>query len=191
MWLNVQSYDEPHRIKFNVDDGKCWRAFFGKSSKEANKFKFESIQPERLLYFATDAKCVRDLEMKIESKLRDKLGDWRPRHMTKISRYASSALRQVLAGMERAVMSTASSNVLAAQKEPDELEQLQNTYRISGFPINVPYTNMNGILEAVHATQVHAVPTSDVEFALAVHICPYPNTIMSVWVYVASLVRKS
>ena len=29
-----------------------------------------------------------------------------------------------------------------------------------------------------------------VEFALAVHVEPYPNTVMSVWVYVASMVRK-
>lgn len=30
-----------------------------------------------------------------------------------------------------------------------------------------------------------------VEFALAVHVEPYPNSVMSVWVYVASLVKRS
>lgn len=74
--------------------------------------------------------------------------------------------------------------------EPNELAQTLNSYRMSGFPINLSYTNTTAIFDAVYAANVHTLPTSDVEFALAVHIYPYPNTILSVWVYVASLVRK-
>ncbi len=42
----------------------------------------------------------------------------------------------------------------------------------------------------MHATGVHLNREPGVEFALAVHVEPYPNTVMSVWVYVASMVRK-
>ena len=45
-------------------------------------------------------------------------------------------------------------------------------------------------MEALHATGVHLNREPGVEFALAVHVEPYPNTVMSVWVYVASMVRK-
>ena len=61
---------------------------------------------------------------------------------------------------------------------------------MSGFPINMPYTEMAPLVEAVYATGVHNNETNDVEFAVAVHIHPYPNSILSVWIYVASLVRK-
>jgi coiled-coil and C2 domain-containing protein 2A len=182
MWLNLQQFDEPFRIKYNVDDAKLWRPFFEKS----NKNKFESIQPEILMFKTTDPKFVKDLEIKIESKLRDKITNWRPRYITKIHRYVSGALRQILTTMEKSHRET-----LSSQKEPEELEQYQKTYRISGFPINLPYSNMNSIFEAVYATQVHSIPTNDVEFALAVCVVPYPNTILSVWIYVASLIRKS
>ncbi len=61
---------------------------------------------------------------------------------------------------------------------------------MSGFPINMAYTELEPLVEAVFATGVHRNETNDVEFALAVHIHPYPSSVLSVWVYVASLVRK-
>ena len=61
--------------------------------------------------------------------------------------------------------------------------------QVSGFPINMPFTEMGPIVETVYATGVHAQESSDVEFALAVYVHPYPNSVLSVWVYVASLLR--
>lgn len=54
----------------------------------------------------------------------------------------------------------------------------------------MPYTNAAAVVDAVAATQVHALETSDIEFALAVYVHPYPCNVLSVWVYVASLARK-
>ena len=63
-------------------------------------------------------------------------------------------------------------------------------FQLCGFPINLPYTSMEAVVEAVFATGVHRIESSNVEFAVAAHIHPYPNRVLSVWVYVASLVRK-
>lgn len=71
-----------------------------------------------------------------------------------------------------------------------ELESTFSAYKVSGFPINMPYNEINPIVDAVFSTRVHAHDTSDVEFALAVYIHPYPNDVLSVWVYVASLIRS-
>ena len=46
------------------------------------------------------------------------------------------------------------------------------------------------LIESVTATGVHLNRENGVEFALAVHVEPYHNYAMSVWVYVASLVRR-
>lgn len=126
---------------------------------------------------------MKDLETRLETRLREKLEEWRPRHITKLNRYGCTALRNLLTRMEK-------SNEEIINTDPEELVQILNSYRLSGFPINLPYTSMSSIFDAVYATQVHAIPSSDVEFALAVHIHPYPNTVLSVWIYVASLIRK-
>lgn len=57
---------------------------------------------------------------------------------------------------------------------------------MTGFPLNMAYTDMDSITEAVYATGVHLVEDKRVEFASAVYVHPYP-CVLSVWVYVASL----
>lgn len=61
--------------------------------------------------------------------------------------------------------------------------------QISGFPLHQPFSEIRSIIEAVHSTGVHNIQAPNVEFALAVYVHPYPNNVLSVWVYVASLVR--
>uniref|UniRef100_G3PLT2 Coiled-coil and C2 domain containing 2A n=1 Tax=Gasterosteus aculeatus TaxID=69293 RepID=G3PLT2_GASAC len=61
--------------------------------------------------------------------------------------------------------------------------------QISGFPLHLPFSEIRPIVEAVHSTGVHNVHASNVEFALAVYVHPYPNNVLSVWVYLASLMR--
>lgn len=51
------------------------------------------------------------------------------------------------------------------------------------------YTDIQPIADAVYATGVWENDNTGVEFALAVHIHPYPNSVLSVWIYVASLER--
>uniref|UniRef100_A0A3B3VBJ1 Coiled-coil and C2 domain containing 2A n=1 Tax=Poecilia latipinna TaxID=48699 RepID=A0A3B3VBJ1_9TELE len=70
-----------------------------------------------------------------------------------------------------------------------KLEQGRGQDVISGFPLHLPFSEVGPIIEAVHSTGVHNIHSSNVEFALAVYIHPYPNNVLSVWVYLASLVR--
>jgi coiled-coil and C2 domain-containing protein 2A len=128
---------------------------------------------------------VKELESKIESRLREKLQEWRPRHITKYNRYGCSALRSILDKIESIDNQRDQFNA-----DPEELAQLLASYRISGFPINLPYSNINDIIDSVYATHVYAIPSSDIEYAIAVHIHPYPNTVLSVWIYIAILTRR-
>uniref|UniRef100_A0A4W3JXK9 Coiled-coil and C2 domain containing 2B n=1 Tax=Callorhinchus milii TaxID=7868 RepID=A0A4W3JXK9_CALMI len=59
--------------------------------------------------------------------------------------------------------------------------------QVSGFPIQMRYTELQMIIEKVNSTGVHNIDLPNIEFALAVYIHPYPNNILSVWIYVASL----
>ncbi len=52
------------------------------------------------------------------------------------------------------------------------------------------YSDADQLGESLRSTGVHLNQDPRVEFALAVHVTPYPATVMSVWVYVASMVRR-
>ncbi|NXY27535.1 C2D2B protein, partial [Pomatorhinus ruficollis] len=62
--------------------------------------------------------------------------------------------------------------------------------QVSGFPIHMPYSEVRPLIEAVHSMGVHTIDVSNVEFALAVYIHAYPQNVLSIWIYVASLVQN-
>ena len=66
-----------------------------------------------------------------------------------------------------------------------------DSIQLSGFPINMSFTDMPPVSEAVFSTGVHSIEDPDVEFALAVHIHPYPQGVFSLWIYVGTLRRKA
>lgn len=52
----------------------------------------------------------------------------------------------------------------------------------------MPYLDIQSVTEAVYQTGIHSSEIPYTEFALAVYIHPYPNKILSVWIYLVSLV---
>jgi len=55
----------------------------------------------------------------------------------------------------------------------------------------MPYSTVKTIVDTVYSTKIFEHPTYDIEFALAVHIYPYTNNILAVWIYLAHLLKKS
>lgn len=53
--------------------------------------------------------------------------------------------------------------------------------------MNFTYTTTKDVIEAVRAAGVHSNESPDVEFALAVFVHTFPYSVLSIWVYVASL----
>ena len=60
----------------------------------------------------------------------------------------------------------------------------------TGFPIHLAYSDIQHIVSTVERTGVHLCEDQKVEYALAVYDHPYPNDILSVRLYIASLVPK-
>jgi len=60
-------------------------------------------------------------------------------------------------------------------------------FQMCGFPINRPYSNTEVLVNAIQSTGMHLNESPLVEFALAVYVHPYPNQVLSVWIYLASL----
>ncbi|KAF4078510.1 hypothetical protein AMELA_G00199970 [Ameiurus melas] len=180
VWFNIQTYATPMRMGFDVTKPKYWKPFFSRAFPDPG---LSSVQPEELVYRRTDKAATAELQDRIEKVLREKIMEWRPRHPTRWNRYCTSTLRHFLPKLER------SGGREVAEEHRLELQSLLGDYRISGFPLHLPFSEIRPIVEAVRSTGVHSAEAPNVEFALAVYVHPYPSNVLSVWVYIASLVR--
>ncbi|XP_009294855.2 coiled-coil and C2 domain-containing protein 2A isoform X7 [Danio rerio] len=179
VWFNIQPYAAPVRMSFDISKPNLWKPFFSRAFPDPG---LSSVQPDALVYRRTDRTAAVELQDRIEKVLREKLMEWRPRHPTRWNRYCISTLRQFLPKLEL------SGGREVAEEHRLELQSLLGEYRISGFPLHLPFSELRPIIEAVHSTGVHKVESPNVEFALAVYVHPYPSNVLSVWVYIASLV---
>ncbi|XP_069126927.1 coiled-coil and C2 domain-containing protein 2A-like isoform X2 [Argopecten irradians] len=179
IYANIQQYDKPSQMRFDIKSTSDWKPFFTRSFARS----LPSIQPEALRYINSDPNGARDIQEKIENMLKNRIMEWRSRYITRWNRHCTQIMRKILPVLEENLGKPPDAQHLS------ELEKQFSTYKVSGFPINMPFTGLDYITERVYSTGVHAHETSDVEFALAVYVHAYPNSIASVWVYVASLIR--
>lgn len=181
VWANIQLHEKPSQLSFDLSKTSNWKPFFHKGFLNPG---LPSIQPDSLVYMETNETETMRLQEKIESELKKKISEWRARYVTRWNRFCIQAFRRLLQQLEK-------SNGKGQQQEhTKELQQVLGSYKLCGFPLNMPYTEMKALCDAVYATGVHEYESSDVEFALAVYVHPYPNSVLSIWIYVASLIRK-
>ncbi|KAL4841581.1 hypothetical protein H8958_009819 [Nasalis larvatus] len=179
VWFNIQQNNTPMAVVFDYSKESFWKQLLPKNVQGT---KVQSIQPEEIMYFETDKSMVEDLRNRIERTLKSKVMEWRPKHPTHWNRQCTFILRQILPKLEFGIGSFVSS------EGDNEFERILQFYWVTGFPIQMPYTDVQSIIDAVYQTGIHSAEFPQTEFALAVYIHPYPNNILSVWVYLASLV---
>ncbi|XP_029832757.4 coiled-coil and C2 domain-containing protein 2A [Ixodes scapularis] len=181
IWANVQKHEHPSRLSYNLSKANHWKPFFPKGKHQT---ELDSVQPSELVYEATDPSYVEQLQQKIEYVLKESIMNWRKRFRTSWNRYASQVLRKILPRLESMAASLSSTDDI------QELSEILATYKMSGFPLSMSFTDVDTVIENVLSTGVHLTEAKNAEFALAVHIHPYPSNVLAVWVYVAVLSRK-
>ncbi|KAG5455563.1 MAG: hypothetical protein BJ554DRAFT_4986 [Olpidium bornovanus] len=210
IWLNVHAYADPARVNFfGITRSRAeWHPFF---DKFGNAEPAATVQVRDLAYREVALKVLKELERQIDRTLTAKIEQWRGRHTTKWNRLCSKTFAGLLTYFEPAVTvarppsysyspttvtTAASSSYGAAAVAGDtaaeeahyrELQRLRGAYRVAGFPLHQSFTDVDSVVEAVHATDVFSVEDPQAEFALAVACNGYPCDVVSVWVYVASL----
>ncbi|XP_027384785.1 protein CC2D2B [Bos indicus x Bos taurus] len=180
VWFNLQQNNSPMAVYFDYSKESFWKQLLPKNYQGT---KTQSIQPEEIIYSDTNKSMVEDLKNRIERTLKCKIMEWRPKQPTRWNRQCTFILRQILPKLELGTGSFVSS------EEESEFERLLQFYWVTGFPIQMPYTDVQSVIDAVYQTGIHSSEFPQTEFALAVYIHPYPNNILSVWVYLASLAR--
>jgi coiled-coil and C2 domain-containing protein 2A len=71
-----------------------------------------------------------------------------------------------------------------------DLAKIVVSYYVNGFPLNLPYTDVQDVVKAVFNTNIQHNENGKAEFAIAVEVVPYPCKICSVWVYVLAVTPK-
>ncbi|XP_039261426.2 coiled-coil and C2 domain-containing protein 2A-like isoform X2 [Styela clava] len=190
IWFNMQVHDIPARVNFNTNQG--WKPLFKSISATQG---LTSVQPEVIVYPETELSYVQNLEEMIERTLKEAMMDWRPRHVTRWNRSCSTALHQILRSLEidrwklggADDRQTQSRTTLLQDDHAERLTRLIGDARFVGFPMDMPFTDIDAVVKAVRSTEVHKIQDNDIEFALGVYIHPYPSSVLCVWVYVAAI----
>ncbi|KAJ6668917.1 hypothetical protein lerEdw1_007726 [Lerista edwardsae] len=180
VWFNIQQNSSPMCVSFDISKEGFWKQLLPYNFQNA---KTQTVQPEELYYVPTNESLVQELQNRIEKTLRNKIMEWRSRQPTRWHRQCTSVLRQILPKLE---LRTGS---ITTEKEETYMDPILEHYWVTGFPIQMPYLNVQSITEAVYQTGIHSSEVPNTEFALAVYIHPYPNNILSVWIYLASLIH--
>lgn len=64
------------------------------------------------------------------------------------------------------------------------------TSQITGYTINTKYTNLSSIVSEMKNTGIHLNLDNKVEFASSVFVKEYANNVVSVWIFLISLIPK-
>ncbi|XP_064382985.1 coiled-coil and C2 domain-containing protein 2A-like [Halichondria panicea] len=173
VWANVQEEEDPAKIRYDLSNSKHWQPLF-----PFDMPPLDSVQQE-LDYCETDIGRVRDLQEKIERTIHDHITSLRDRFITRWNRHCSQVLHTLLPRLEESY---------PASPPHTELNEITASYKLTGFPVHSPYVDAQHLVAAVERTGVHLCEDPQVEFALAVYVHPYPNDIVSIWLYIASLI---
>jgi coiled-coil and C2 domain-containing protein 2A len=124
----------------------------------------------------------------LEKAIVTKFEEWRKGNVTRWNRLCSRSLKTLLTRFEQDVVakSPISDSILSSS----EMSSIARVYKLTGHPINVPYTDSGALLGVIFNSDIHSNVSTGVEFALGIHCHGYPGRIVSVWVFLASLVRN-
>eukprot|EP01029_Cantina_marsupialis_P017745 TRINITY_DN39_c0_g3_i3.p1 TRINITY_DN39_c0_g3~~TRINITY_DN39_c0_g3_i3.p1 ORF type:complete len:592 (+),score=185.44 TRINITY_DN39_c0_g3_i3:482-2257(+) len=184
LFANIQREEIPHKMSWILDDATCWNPLFSGASP-----LLRSLQPANglLRYTPTPAENVKDIQSDIYETLKLNIRQWRShRQATRFNGSISETLRDILWNLEA---DKAQGKVARPEFEEQLLRTLDN-YEVFGFPLNQTFTEVSAIVDQVKNTEIHLNNNPQIQFAVSVLVVPYPNNVLSVWVYVASLLQK-
>lgn len=179
IWVNMQASQDCESMSFDFTRSSDWQPVFDKTV-------FVMKQPvvtDNDLY--SPPPSVDALRIALDTKIKAKVQKWRPHMKTIWNRYCSTLLREMLPQWECWTFNPTGPKPGFSQK----LKHLMVTFKIFGFPLNMAYVNTKSVIAAVKSTGLHVTDDPNVEFALAVEVCAYPNNVLSVWVFLASITR--
>jgi coiled-coil and C2 domain-containing protein 2A len=176
------------KTRFLLHDPYYWKAIFQSKPSLLPPIQVLLInKPIRLEYINTSSKFTHALEQMLERAIVSKFEEWRKGNVTRWNRLCSRSLKTLLSRFEQDII--AGISIGTSIQESAEISSIARVYKMTGHPINIPYTDVGALLSVIFNSDVHSNISTGVEFALAIHCEGYPGKFVSVWIFLASLVR--
>ncbi|CAL8075271.1 unnamed protein product [Calicophoron daubneyi] len=173
-----------------------------------------SVQPALLQYEEIDLREVDTIKFELETALREALMEWRKTKITRINYEYVVDLTRILENLEK-------HNGRRYEGLSQVLDRISSKYHVYGFPMNFRYMDIEDIIARVRAKGIHellgseegieqdpllsaggdrtsfsslrrlGLSPSSIQFCLAVYIKAYRGPVLSIWVYLAAIWRRS
>ncbi|KRX90274.1 Coiled-coil and C2 domain-containing protein 2A [Trichinella pseudospiralis] len=183
IWANIQKPGPLFAMNFDFANASRWRSFWNKRMPAR---QLPSVQPETLEYTNPNQEVTIKLEARLRKAIADHLMRQRPNELTRFNRFAGQTFRDCLLTMEKNLMQPFN----AVNETKSSLQTLLDAYKIFGFAINEPYISQQKLMKTISKTEICTMSGPDMEFTMAVYVQGYSSNILSVWILLASLVRR-
>lgn len=185
IYANIEWEKKPLMIDFNLSNPRQWAPLHSATDAQPS-VTLMTIQDRSLHYAPQNHRYARELSNELKETIKSAVRGWR-RSATSFRSDVGNRVTLILEKLEQA-------RVEGQQIEHVDSvlpETVTKTRKVFGFPLHFPFTNVQNVLDAIEATEIHRNRNPRVEFALGVRVFPYPGGLLSVWVFVCSLVPTS
>lgn len=181
---NAQRDKKPQHLDFDLSNSRKWAPLHldedGKS-----RIPIMTMQEENLHFTSPDIYRARDIQAELSESIQNAIRGWR-RRTTSFRSDVGTKIAYTTEKLEHARM----SGRQISKADITLSESITKTREVFGFTLHMPFTSIKNLLARVEATEIYRNNNPRVEFAVAVSAFPYPGGVISLWVYVCSLVPK-
>jgi len=204
VWANLQVQSRPTEMNFDVTNPDCWRPFFG-TRYPLPQGGLNTVQTE-IEYIETSPGYALEIEKSIFQSLRNNIRKWRSkRHrstttfhpdgcavmhdlLPKLENWKRSGNPDSDEGQTSDLKTDQTAAVAELQRlAHDRMKHILRTRKLMGFPINMPFTDVEEVLTRVKTMCVHESKHPEVQFVMAVRAFPLYNNILSLWIFLGTL----
>lgn len=178
---NLQPDKPPHMLDFDVSNRRMWASLYGGKSK----IDMTSVQDKALHYTPPDTTFARQLQIEVCESVQNSIRGWR-QVPTSFRTDISAKIGGILDKLEQEKLNGNSSSY----SEVVLPESITRARTVFGFALHPPFTGVESLIERIKTTDIHRNRNPCAEYAVAARAFAYPGGVISLWVFVCTLVES-
>lgn len=164
-------------MTFDLSARKAWKPFYSNRHPRPTT-PLPSIQEASLTYTEADHELANELQDELQETLRIELRRCRRRPTS----FKGDICTRLLSFLEILEESRLGNRELTDTDYSTFLAVVNRGRTLFGGSFHFPFTDIGDIVAKIKAAEIHQTKHPDAEFALAVRVFPYSNSLFSVWV---------
>jgi len=173
-------------LNFNLPNPRRWAPLFFDETAKFSTEAVMSIQEERLNYSPPNHGYAKRLQSDLKDSIKDSMRGWR-RGATSFRSDIGVQLTLIVEKLEQ----TRLEDRPPSSVDSNLPESITKMWTVFGFSLHFPFTNVEEILSRIESTEIHRNKNPQVEFGIGVRVFAYPSGLLSVWVFLCSLVPSA